>query len=1427
MDQHNLPEPAPPVLAPAINPRTRPTGAALVIVLAFLVLLTGLIITFFIAVTGELSSSNSYAAGSEARMLGESAVQIVQSQINSATAARDSGNKPRLWASQPGMIRTWNSTGNADSLYKLYSSPSMVVPASGFTLTGERPPDAWKDFPEIYVDLNAPALVPDAKGTIAVNAQTFSARYPIMDPGMVSNNGANASGVEGFEITAAPGYSGPYPPLPDYNPATNPNPAAMPVQWIYVLADGTLTVPKDVNKDTINAFTVPPTPANPITGRIAFWADDETAKININTASEGNFWDIPRASWNDEYVMARNIPVQNEFQRTPGNPAGTSLSTVLGSLLSRTNAADLTDPKQTMSDTDDNTDTDLAGYKEIKAYWDLAPRINYTGTNGLDQSSRAGMYRTTSLRNTADPSPRGKPISLKAARLYSSVDEAFFSDAYDSATPKNRTQNAFGSATTSTVANTIAQNRFFLTVSGKADETTPFGTPKVAVWPIQSSASQRNAKDKLIIQAASLGGKAYYFQRKNGTVFDINGGNGTNSDGDDNQSSGSSTADYSFSSYANPDGSTGARNQQLYGYLQKLTGDNSNYSSIPGFGSNFASKWSALGRDRVLTESYDVTRSLINTEKFYKGVLPTADFPNVSYGFQWNDLNNRWKYGDSFVVPSEIDGGNGVTRGFGRFSTFSEFSFLFIRYQKDERAQPTDPPNIREKMQVILLLQPFSPTPGQAFMGNRVTITGLGGLALVGPSGSSVPLNFPSPATMRYSGMNHNSLGYSSTDTFRTFVGLLIYDEANKVLDEGGALNFSRALGTSDEDKQYPFYSNEIDVTDWNGNFAFTGTTGVKVEIKEITASAKILQTLNFDVPSTPSMALPDADGTLTTGNGTTSNSTVKGLPWAPRAIPGGFPDTNARFKPDSNKPDNIYPPNKYGIVFGPGDILRSVVFKGNPSSSDKHGGDLRVLALTKDVPATWFTKHPNYDAVSSASNKNFETGHFAYSLRALGDAFSPFHGGDPLMRNLSQSTVGNQAGANRWEYPSVSPKNDAKAGGLASGVQITQCGQPVTPVNLQKATIGGGALSGDWGSGYGFYQDGSVVAPIDCLSQAKSWGGYLAAGNNRPQDNGSLFEPTRMIPSPAAFGDLLTTNSSGDLIGWQTLLFNPVPAADTSHFGLNFSSNAHPGAKNPPDHLWMEFFWMPLVEPFALSESCSTLGKVNPNYQIAPFGYIQRSTGLQAALKTVRLAGIVDTDPKNSPPPAGGPAGNNYKKTTNEAGSDEGVPTGYGSTNFDVPSRFALNLSKTDGTLKIFNDFFSDGANALRTASEVCTLPLVPQGETAATLGTWWGKRTLTSDTLRESPYKQLYSRITTKSNTYTVHYRVQVLKQAPAQRQSGTWKENPNAIVGEYRGATTIERYLDPLSPGLPDYATDANARPLSDFYRFRTIANHQFIP
>ena len=127
-----------------------------------------------------------------------------------------------------------------------------------------------------------------------------------------------------------------------------------------------------------------------------------------------------------------------------------------------------------------------------------------------------------------------------------------------------------------------------------------------------------------------------------------------------------------------------------------------------------------------------------------------------------------------------------------------------------------------------------------------------------------------------------------------------------------------------------------------------------------------------------------------------------------------------------------------------------------------------------------------------------------------------------------------------------------------------------------------------------------------------------------------SYFSPNRIISSPGMFGSLpvgttMPWNGGGEAqIGqpWRTLLFRPnVTGAGTSglyelHPGGPGDHPANQGA-GPPDHYFLDLFWMPVVEPYAISEPLSTGGKINLNYQILPYTNITRSTGLRGVFKS------------------------------------------------------------------------------------------------------------------------------------------------------------------------------------------------------------------
>ncbi len=142
----------------------------------------------------------------------------------------------------------------------------------------------------------------------------------------------------------------------------------------------------------------------------------------------------------------------------------------------------------------------------------------------------------------------------------------------------------------------------------------------------------------------------------------------------------------------------------------------------------------------------------------------------------------------------------------------------------------------------------------------------------------------------------------------------------------------------------------------------------------------------------------------------------------------------------------------------------------------------------------------------------------------------------------------------------------------------------------------------------------------------------------------------------------------------WQTLLFNPKPE-DSTHPGHG-TPLAGPPFTTPPDHLMADLFWMPVVEPYAISQPFSTAGKVNLNAQILPFTYIKRETALNAVMKAVKFAAIPITD------------GTSYKQAADSTAQNENINSA-GTAQFNLPRRHSINIPET---LKACETLFANG---------------------------------------------------------------------------------------------------------------------------------------
>lgn len=1234
-------------------------AAALIIVLASLVFLVALALAFLASVNTELRSSKTYSAGTSARLLVNTAVSLATAQIMEGAKGVDANGNTLAWASQPGMIRTYDTTGAAAGYFRLYSWTDMTgAGAFDHTLPANVIPQNWPAQKALFTDLNQPARNTSGLGNSFV--------YPIVDgnglvtmasvAGNKTYGSNNIPDIEGFYVaTNTPVAAG-----------NDANPVPMPVKWLYVLEDGRVVAPVAGGSDA-QAVIPGASATNSITGRVAFWADDETCKVNINTASEGSYADLPRFNATyDATSLSRNQPAKNEFQRYPGHPATTSLSTVL--------------KKPATGYTDREWAETLYG---------IFPRVVGGGSLG----GTASTTQTDLIQEALSPD---------ADRLYASVDELMFKPVLDSQTRPKRVAND-PTGTTVLNAGKLERSKFFLTAGSRAPDLNLFNLPRISLWPVHrlDDINHRTAFDRLIAFCSTMNGLAYHFQRED---------------------AGSPVTDLPAVGTTSGLG----RNRMLMTYLRALTERN-----IPGFGGNFLAKYPAPGsgqpseRDQILTEIFDYIRctNLLDAEK--KDHASYVQFAPVS-----STVTSPSNSGSGEVVPIEDTVTN--TRGFGRFPTVSKAFLAFIG-NADSTVTTATPPVPAGRIRVLagFFLEMFDPSQGMVpgYPRFRVRVSGLDAFQWGETDATRTPMTFPASGT----------LGVPISYAFgpENFVGGTI---GWSVLAYGKGWN---------NVNKYPFLTaTGIDLPSAAGStFSFGGGV-VTVEILNADTGS-VLQTVKLDFPST-------AAGTE--------------FP-VPQLAPASLPNSNGQ---------------NFRVFAGPsGGRLNSSSSAGNATYSGESllieqdvvrsvqcvHGDARLVAARKTVETTdnLFAPHPYYANPAKR---------MAHSLRtSLG---LPYHG----------ATGGKLANVPYLGYAAEYTNNGRAAGNYSMIANNPKdFGNPSTSGVVAGSLLpfSAGAVPGDWDNGFGNLPDGPYINKVDegdigSASQIPYYGDlrYTRVAN-------SLFSPNRQVPSAGTLGSLPSGAVSGR--PWQTLLFRPGPAG-------------HPGLSSPRDHLFLDLFHMPIVEPYAISEPLSTAGRINMNFQIVPFTYINRDTGVRSVLKAEKVIAV----PDGSVNPGGAQRGYKYY---------EGQYS---------PANFRLDVD-VDQTLEGFRDRFAS-RDIFRSASEICDLPIVPSGATYTGMGTYWDTRKATGDNSRERPYATVYPRLTTKSNTFTIHYRVQSLQKTLG-GDPGVWDENKDHVTGEVRGSQTIERFIDPNDAAIPDFAEASQTTPISTFYRTRILQAKQFSP
>jgi uncharacterized protein (TIGR02600 family) len=1121
--------------------------------------------------------------------------------------------------------------------------------------------------------------------------------------------------------------------------------------------------------------------------------------VNINTAAGGEYWG-PLVQKNlRQLTNSYWIPARWEYQRYPGHPARTDLQAVF---------PDLT----------------------RQQLWAFTPRVS-------DNGATASSALTTAPTN----------VPYDSDRLLASVGEARFS-ATNTDLAGNRADF------TNNWSDRIERNKFLITASSRAPEVTLYGTPRVSIWPLATNTSTnfRTTLDSLFAFCSTIQkttnaanpvtptNRPYYFVR---------------------------TVPITTQAALNGD-VTNSINTNMFSYLDSLSG----VSAIPGIGSeSLATKYTSAGRDQLVTQFYDFIRGVNKIEP------QLANHFAISSG------------GVQFVSPVRRTNSSGTTTtyGFGKFNTINQVAIHFIctadgdipifpnwsvSSNYSSGSQVTYAQRYWEARTNIVAIAPGSSNSASIYPWKEVFHLSLWSAPPPPPNADFSPNPAPPAIHTNYTpilpgqvciqaiayiepampaaGYPYSALGDIAANQDYSFVvrGLnqlsvtgtnLAFPQNAQIYlatyptslnqvqigRSGGILKYLNFLSGSTYCKPPAARGGFINidpltnvVAGTNSPVSLTGRGNItttldgitNVPISRVTDSGGALQNGSYPLVSDP-IRIPKA-ASMILSEATINIDTVfiKG---------GSFTNTTTIPFPMATIPMPTLSPNTNQWAFYPSG------WNGTSTNGATSGGRFPIVNTAN---LSWETNLivPNSDTIFAVATKH---GDYRISMANPGPTNAVSNANwAPVPANPSFPSMQHRLFNGAFSPPSATPTINYWVPGAnypsnALGLLPTE-NASARPAIPDKAYLDGLGVAhpltyGDFDNGPPSQPDGPFVNSPDELSDVPDTSYSNWTEGTDIQQRASIFStPNRKIASPVAFGSL--PSAARQDRPWQNLLFRPAPGVDhPGKAGFSFDGTSLTGA--PPDHVWLDFFWMPIVEPWAISETFSTAGKINMNYQIAPFSYIRRTTGVQAVL---RAGGVTAISSSASSYTTG-----RYIKTDSSKGSFA-AHTNSPSLAARIirdQSPFPVN---PDETLKGFDERLSNNAALFRTASEICELPIVPVASEASYNslqdGSWWADWQYTGDNTKEATYNDIYPRLTTKSNTYTVHYRVQMLKKLPGGDQT-TWDESKDKVASELRGSTLIERFLDPNAT-YPDYATAfSTSASLETYYRFRVLQRSQFTP
>jgi len=1347
---------------------------ALVPTLLIVGLVTIVVVMFFNLATVQMRTSTSHVATVELASLRDLAVNSVIGQLRQGTTETNA-----LWTSQPGALRTFATDGGAPAnVYKLYSARDMVVAASSLTTPAARNletdvPVDWDTLPDVYANLNEPGI--DSTGRVTfpiVDPRAMDQPSPVY-PGSRTPEGFRYSGQQAVTKTNINGVV-----APGGTPSSQRLP--MPVQWMYILADGSLGVIDRVTR-TFVPFSGqnPATASNPIVGRAAFWTDDETSKININTASEGIYWDTPRCVTDQEIAFAKQPPTRNEVQRFGGHPATTSLSTVF-----------YPGERLVPGVGDSNA--------KLEKIYAVAPRVNHKGTSNTSAGIMGG---------------NASAVAFDLDRLYASVDEFLL------ASPPSTGTLTPGTAYSRSAVQELVQGdperldrvRFFLTAESRAPEMTSAGMPRMCLWPVyydHNSTTHRTSFDNVAGFCTTLGNEIgkiqpFHFRRNSART---------------NEGEFVNESDFAVDTTKDPwkIGSVGNGNLATY-MLAQLKLKKQGYSKTFGekydtiYGSP-STKLHNSGTGIMGIMEYVRQTNLHDTSTATGGAKIKAygeagsDWIGSEISGQVNSIQ-MGKYPPAFNSSSNTvlkRGTNQVfTNGIGREYTVSEFGLVFnlaAEHRADggkfnpDLVDYLELPKGTKAIQASPVFEVFCPGQGYTMVAASSSAQAklLGNLRL-----KTDTLGIRKPQGLMVDGKREDAAGYG---THNLSVAHLAYLAGG---NPPTATVAKQSTGSW-----------------WNGWGGCGGRWLYADNNSSPGASVKTAADLDkpsHDLPNQYSrgyflIASADKKMTITLDDARTSNIKNTLEIGIGNQRDGDFAGHLLYIKLPTDGIEVPVPEEPALLKPTMGARIIAARASGNKRYTDPTTTEPGVETIDRnDVVRTWVVRHGDYRLCYIRQTEGT-------SLPDAQRLFTPHPKWDSAKKQIHSFT---KSGGG-WELDAIRPARSIVAGALYSALyQPDFVIDPTSPTFLANIPTNypysvDPSETRDWDNGTGIAPDGAYWNKPDDVAkiwdgsippyfQTRNWDGVIIGATNE------TTAPNQLIPSAVMFGSIPSAGSTG--LQWTTYLFRPEITAG-GHLGAKDHSTGGnmPGA--PPDHAMLDWFWMPVVQPYAISEPFSTAGKINMNYRMVPFTNITRATGLHAVLKSEQLLAI---------PTLAAATYKLYSEPSPNGGSGPGGARGW------------RHYIDADKTMLQWEDKFDSG-EVFKHASEVCEQFLVPEGEASSAsssssvrsaMQSFWDSHRLTGDNSLERPYANIYPRLTTRSNTYRIHFLVQTITKARS-TEPGKFVKDTDTITGESQGDALVERSIDPNDPalGTSDYnyinaaltGTLSTAKSLDSLYSWR---------